>query len=75
MNTNEQLVDEPKRDQRTLKAENAKSKIESIDASLNPELLRLAQQARDRGASSSFNAIPLKDQGLTLKKQEFRDSL
>ena len=75
VNTNEQLVDEPKRDLRTLKAENPKSKIESIDASLIPELLRLTQQARDKGASSWVNAIPLKDQGLTLNEQEFRDSL
>ena len=37
MNTNEQLVEEQKRDLRTLKAENTKSKIESIDVSLNPE--------------------------------------
>ena len=75
MNTDEQLVEELKRDLRTLKAENTKSKIESIDASLNPDLLRLTQQARNKGASSWLNAIPLKDQGLTLNKQEFRDSL
>ena len=71
----QQLAEKLKRDLRTLKAENTKSKIESIDASLNPELLRLTQQARDKGASSWLNAIPLKDQGLTLSKQEFRDSL
>ena len=52
MNTNEQLVEELKRDLRTLKAESTKSKIESIDASLNTELLVLTQQARDKGASS-----------------------
>ena len=75
MNTNLQLVEELKRDLRTLKAENTKSKIESIDVSLNPELLRLTQQARDKGASSWLNAIPLKDQGLTLNKQKFRDFL
>ena len=51
MNTDEQLVEKLKRDMRTLKAENTKSKIECIDASLNPELLRLTQQARDKGAS------------------------
>ena len=52
MNTNEQLVEELKRDLRKLKAENTKSKIESINASLSPELLRLTQQARNKGASS-----------------------
>ena len=75
MNTNEQLVEELKRDLQSLEAENTRSKIESIDASLDPELLRLSQQARDKGASSWLNAIPLKDQGLALNKQEFRDSL
>ena len=76
MNTNVQLVEELKRDLRTLKAENTfKVRIESIDASLSPELLHLTQQARDKGASSWLNTIPLKDHGLTLNKQEFRDSL
>ena len=32
-------------------------------------------QSKDKGASSCLNAIPLKDQGLALNKQEFRDSL
>ena len=31
--------------------------------------------ARDKGASSWLNAVPLVDQGLVLNKQEFRDSL
>ena len=75
MNTNQQLVEELKRDLRTLKAKSTKFKIESIDASLNPELLRLTQQDRDKGASSWLNAIPLKDQGLALNKQEFSESL
>ena len=74
-NINEQLVGKLKRDLRTLKADNTKSKIESIDASFNPELLRLARQTRDKGESSWLNVIPMKDQRLTLNKQEFRDSL
>ena len=75
MNTNEQLVEELKRDLRTLKVESTKSKLESNDASLNPELLRLIQQARDKDASSLLDAMPLKDQDLALNKQEFRGSL
>ena len=71
-NINEQLVGKLRRDLRTLKADNTKPKIESIDASFNPELLHLAQQARDKGASSWLNAIPLKDQGLTSNKQQLR---
>lgn len=71
MNMNEQLVEELKKDLRSLKVESTRSKIESNDAYLDPELLRLTQQARDIGASSWLNAIPLKDQGLVLNKQEF----
>ena len=74
-NINEQLVGKLKRDLQTLKADNTKSKIESIHASFNPELLRLARQARDKGASSWLNVIFLEDQGLTLNKQQFRDFL
>ena len=51
MNTNEQVVEELKRDQRTLKAENTKTKLESIDAPLN-SLFRLTYEARDKRASS-----------------------
>ena len=43
MNTNEHLVEELKRDLWSLKAENTRSKIESIDAPLDPELLSLKQ--------------------------------
>ena len=49
--------------------------MDSIDSSLSPDLLRLVNQSRDKGASSWLNAMPLTDQGLALNKQEFRDSL
>ena len=42
---------------------------------LFPEVLCLVTQSRDKGESSWLNAMPLKDQGLALNKQEFRDSL
>ncbi|XP_022802897.1 uncharacterized protein LOC111340333 [Stylophora pistillata] len=71
INTNEQLVEELMRDLQSLKAENTRSKIKSINASLDPELLCLTQQAGDKGASSWLNAIPLKDQGLAVNNQEF----
>ena len=48
---------------------------EAIDASLSPNLLRSTMLARDKGASSWLNAVPLEEQGLTLNKQQFRDSL
>ena len=46
-----------------------------MDPSLPTNLLRLVDQARDKGASSWLNTIPLEEQGLVLNKQEFRDSL
>ena len=52
MNTNEQVVEELKRDQQTLKAENAKTKLVNIDAPLNPELFRLTYEARGKCLNS-----------------------
>ena len=75
MRPSEQSIDDLKRTQQTIKIETMKSRMDSVDASLSPEVLCLVMQSRDKGASSWLNAIPLKDQGLTLNKQEFRDSL
>ena len=63
------------RHQQSLKRASAKEKMDSIDSSLSPGLLRLVNQSRDKGASSWLNAMPLADKGLALNKQEFRDSL
>ena len=52
-----------------------KEKMESTDSTLFPDLLRLVNQSRDKGASSWLNAMPLADQGFVLSKQEFRDAL
>ena len=71
----ERSTEELKRHQQSLKRASAKEKMDSIDSSLSPDLLRLVNQSRDKGASSWLNAMPLEDQGLTLNKQEFRDSL
>ena len=75
MATGEQSVDDLKKHQQSMKTTYSKSRMEEIDASLSPDLLRSIEQARDKGASSWLNAIPLKEQGLALNKQEFRDSL
>ena len=75
MRPSEQSIDDLKKIQQTIKMETAKSRMDNIDASLSPEVLCLVTQSRDKGASSWLNAIPLKDQGLALNKQEFRDSL
>ena len=71
----ERSMKELKRHQQSLKRASAKEKMDSIDSSLSPNLLRLVNQSRDKGASSWLNAMPLADQGLALNKQEFRDSL
>ena len=68
----EKSMEELKRHQQSLKRAIAKEKI---DSSLSPDLLRLVNQSRDKGASSWLNAMPLADQGLALNKQEFRESL
>jgi hypothetical protein len=46
-----------------------------ISGHATPDVLFLAMQSRDKGASSWLNAIPLKDQGLALNNQQIRDSL
>ena len=71
----ERSTEELKRHQQSLKRASAKEKMDGIDSSLSPDLLRLINQSRDKGASSWLNAMPLADQGLALNKQEFRDSL
>ena len=71
----ERSTEELKRHQQSLKRASAKEKMDSIDSSLSPGLLRLVNQSRDKGASSWLNAMPLADKGLALNKQEFRDSL
>ena len=68
---NESSFDDLKKHQQSLKAAHLKSKMETIDASLPSDLLPLVNQARDKGASSWLNAIPLEEQGLVLNKQEF----
>ncbi|CAH3172143.1 unnamed protein product [Porites lobata] len=75
MVSGERSTEELKRHQQSLKRASAKVKMDSIDSSLSPGLLRLVNQSRDKGARSWLNAMPLADKGLALNKQEFRDSL
>ena len=65
----ERSTEELKRHQQSLKRASAKDKMDSIDSSLSPGLLRLVNQSRDKGASSWLNAMPLADKGLALNKQ------
>ena len=69
-----QIVEDLKRQQQSLKTRAANLKREAIDASLSPDLPRSTMKATDNGASSWLNAVPFEEQGLTLNKQQFRDS-
>ena len=75
MASGERSMEEFKRHHQSLRRAHDKEKMESIDSTLSPDLLRLVNQSRDKGASSWLNVMPLTDQGLALNKQEFRDSL
>ena len=68
-------TEELKRQHQVLKSESVKSRMESVDSTLPPDLLRSVNQLRDKGASSWLTTVSLVDQGLVLNKQEFRDSL
>ena len=52
-----------------------KPELSQLEKVLPPETLLVVEQARDKGASSWLNAIPRKEQGFDLNKEEFRDSL
>ena len=75
MASGERSTEELKRHHQSLKRARNKEKMESIESTLSPDLLRLVNQSRDKGASSWLNAMPLSDQRFALNKQEFRDSL
>ena len=75
MPVGEQIVEDLKRQQQSLKTRAANLRREAIDASLSPNLPRSTMKATDKGVSSWLNAVPFEEQGLTLNKQQFRDSL
>ena len=52
-----------------------KQKITRIDECLSADTKRLIEQARDKGASSWLNALPIEEAGFSLNKEEFRDAL
>ena len=75
MPVGEQIVEDLKRQQQSLKTRAANFRREAIDASLSPDFPRSTMKATDKGVSSWLNAVPFEEQGLTLNKQQFRDSL
>ena len=64
-----------KRQQQSLKVASLRSKIDHIDDKLPSDPLPYVNQAEDKGTSSCLTSLSLGEQGLSLNKQEFRDSL
>ena len=76
----EQLLDDQNRIQQSIKnitvnQRQRSQRMDSVDASLSPDVLCLVMQSRGKGASSWPNVIPVNEQGLALNKQEIGDSL
>ena len=68
-------VEALKREQRNIKKNNEEIKVAEVKAELPVEVVPFFEQARDKGASSWLNALPIEEQGLNLNKEEFRDAL
>ena len=57
------------------KEERFKKEYEEIVTDLDPKSRRILDLARESGAGSWLNAIPIQSLGYTLNKQEFKDSV
>jgi hypothetical protein len=55
--------------------ENQTKLAQEIDSCLNQDTFGAVNQARNKGASSWLNALPIQSQGFALTKGEFRDAL
>ena len=62
-------------DYRAMKRTAIEEKLLCLEKELPSDTLRAVNQARDKGASSWLNAIPLKQQDFDLNKEEYRDAL
>ena len=60
---------------RRQKNENLSRKKIEVDSFLTDEMLNFVRQARDKGASSWLNALPIESQMFSLNALEFRDAL
>ena len=70
-NTQEELL----KINRAQKLARKKQEIKEIDAKLSAESKPFIEQARDKGASSWLNALPIEELNFVLNKEEFRDAL
>ena len=69
------IFEDLKKHNSTTKTKLHKEDIVKIDSIIPPELTPLVKQARDSGAISWLNALPLEQQGFNLNKDEFRDAV
>ena len=74
-NPNGKTTEEIKIDEKRQKQALRKEKIELIDTKLPARVISYVKQARDKGASSWLNALPIEDQQFVLNKGEFKDAL
>ena len=73
--TDEKTVEDLKHENSLQKLETRKLKMARIDANLTDNIGTFVKRARDKGASSWLNALPIEDQDFVLNKEEFRDAL
>ena len=77
LKTNEEGIslEEIMKQERAEKASRKKTKMETVDDKLSPEMKTQVTQARDKGASSWLNALPIAELDFQLNKEEFHDAL
>jgi hypothetical protein len=74
-NSNGKTTEEIKIHEKRQKQQQRKENIELIDTKLPARVLPYVKQARDKGASSWLNALPIEEQNFVLNKGEFKDAL
>ena len=68
-------IDDLLLEDRSEKLERRKQKIKNVDEKAPTEMKQFIIQARDKGASSWLNAMPIEELDFQLNKEEFRDAL
>ena len=74
-NADGHTLDDLLSENRSEKSERRKLKIKNVDEKAPLEMKQFILQARDRGASSWLNAMPIEELDFQLNKEEFRDAL
>ena len=69
------IKEELMKQERAEKANTRKVQMERVDEQLCPELKTQVTQARDKGASSWLNALPIAELDFQMNKEEFHGAL